>query len=69
MILRLPHHRYTTSPTMQRIPDFEQYTFAILSPLMIPDNPLPAPALRGEEEETQRFLKPFLFNRVLLIDY
>jgi hypothetical protein len=37
MILRLPHHSHTTSPTMQRSPDFEQHTFAVFLPLMIPE--------------------------------
>jgi hypothetical protein len=37
MIPHLPYHSHTTSPAVQRIPDFEQNPFAIFPPLMIPE--------------------------------
>jgi hypothetical protein len=40
MILQLSHHRDTSSPPMQSVPDCEQHTFSISSPLMIPESQL-----------------------------
>ncbi len=64
MILRLPHHRYTTSPTMQRIPDFEQHTFAILLPLMIPEPQFFDAASR--QKMFTFFIVPLLFRQTVL---
>ena len=36
MIRFLSHHRHTTRPPVQGVPDFQQDPFAILAPLMIP---------------------------------
>jgi hypothetical protein len=37
VVLCFAHDRYTTGPPMQGLPDFQQNTSAILSPLMIPE--------------------------------
>jgi hypothetical protein len=36
LLLRVFHHLHATSPALQRIPNTEQTTFTICSPLMIP---------------------------------
>ena len=36
MILHLSHHLHAARPPMQRLPNFEQHSFTVIPPLVIP---------------------------------